>query len=156
MKIKSYKRRSIRRDEPVEIYRNLHRRGVVYSVRQRGRVVAHATELVLSDVAFVVNTAGHRRAKIEKTRNVHAWARGWITDVVPRSIASWPRIRYDLPTGAFYQAGEGASDDREVTRAALVRFANSVRAVPFGEMQRRRVSSDRKHRAYMIASGWVD
>lgn len=128
MKIKSYKRRRVNRDEPVEVYRNLHRRGVVWSVRQRGRVVAHATEIMLSDAAFVVNAAGHRRAKIEQTRNVHAWIRGWITDMdAGVSRPSWPKIRYDLPTGSFYQITPAAHDGREVKRAALVRLASDVR-----------------------------
>lgn len=60
----------------VDVYFNLHKK--CWSVRDRKtrRVVAHATELVLSDVTFRVSAAGNARVRVEGRKNVHAFARG--------------------------------------------------------------------------------
>lgn len=67
----------------VECYYNLHK--LVFSVRalegpDKGRVIAHATRVLLKDVSFVVQKAG--REKVLKTgqKNVHAFVRGtWVS-----------------------------------------------------------------------------
>tara|TARA_Y100000310_G_C20439322_1_gene695287 strand:+ start:367 stop:774 length:408 start_codon:yes stop_codon:yes gene_type:complete len=63
----------------VDIYRNLHKN--CWSVRSReshnyGRVVAHASSLILDDAKFVVSQAGRNRVLKEKKKNVHAVVRG--------------------------------------------------------------------------------
>ena len=59
----------------VFIYFNLHKR--CYSVKalsgpQKGRVVAHASSVVLLDASFKVSEAGRQRVLREKRKNVHA------------------------------------------------------------------------------------
>lgn len=76
--MKPYRRRKIDLKEPVEVYRNLNRGG--YTIRQGGKVRAHADELVLLDVEFVVSGAGHARCLRTGVRNVHAWAKGYLTE----------------------------------------------------------------------------
>ena len=63
-------------DDPVEVYRNVNKKGVVYSIRQFGYVVAHATELVLVNAEFIVKESGRKRVKKTGRKNVHAWVRG--------------------------------------------------------------------------------
>ena len=61
----------------VEVYWNLHKK--LYSVRHKGRVVAHLPFVTLKDVRWVVQPAGRRRVLRERKKNVHAFARGtWL------------------------------------------------------------------------------
>jgi hypothetical protein len=64
---------------PVDIYWNLHKH--LYSVRARagahkGRVIAHMTEVALTNVKFHVDQKGRERVINEKRKNVHAYLRG--------------------------------------------------------------------------------
>ena len=61
----------------VEVYWNLHKK--LYSVRHKGKVIAHVPFLTMKDVKWVVQPAGRRRVLREKKKNVHAFARGtWL------------------------------------------------------------------------------
>lgn len=77
-KIQPFKERLINLDKPVEVYRNLNRKGRVYSIRQNGLVVGHAQRLMLRDVTFHVSKSGVDRVRQNKRKNVHAWASGLI------------------------------------------------------------------------------
>ena len=75
-----------------EIYRNLHKK--CFSIRQNGRVVNHLHDdesLLVKDVKFAVQPAGHAKVLREKKKNVHAFVRG---DRVV-SIPSWARVSFD-------------------------------------------------------------
>lgn len=62
----------------------------------KGRVVANLVDVTLADVTLVVSEAGHRRAKAEGARNVHAWARGTITVVNSTpDLAALTRVSYN-------------------------------------------------------------
>lgn len=58
----------------VELYRNL--RTGTWSMRERGLVVGHPTEVYLSDVTFVVRPAGREKVRREGRKNVHAFVKG--------------------------------------------------------------------------------
>ncbi len=61
----------------VEVYWNLHKK--LYSVRRKGKVVAHVPFITLKDVQWVVQPAGNARVRREGKKNVHAFARGtWL------------------------------------------------------------------------------
>lgn len=81
--ITPYQYREIEPEYPIEVYRNVTRgkgknKGskVVYSIRQHGYVVAHATEITLVNAEFVVGQAGRKRVKKTGVKNVHAYVRG--------------------------------------------------------------------------------
>jgi hypothetical protein len=62
-----------------EIYRNLHKK--CFSVRQNGRVVGHLMDdptehVLLENVRFAVQPAGHAKVLREQKKNVHAFVRG--------------------------------------------------------------------------------
>ena len=57
-----------------DVYWNLHKGG--YSVRERGRVIAHVDHIVLRDARFVVQRGGLR----ERVKRVHAMVRGEIVE----------------------------------------------------------------------------
>ena len=78
--MEKYKGREIDYTKPVRVYRNLNKKGQVYSIQQNGVVVAHTREFVLKDVKFIVNKAGKKRAIETKTRNVHAFIEGYLCD----------------------------------------------------------------------------
>ena len=82
--------------QKIEVYRNLNKEGVTYSIRQGGRVVAHATELSLRDVEFHVQPAGQKRVRKTKRKNVHAWVTGFLTDYAKARVGKkMTRIVYD-------------------------------------------------------------
>lgn len=62
--------------KPVEVYRNVNKKGVVYSIRQDGCVVAHADEVILLNAEFIVQKVGSKKVKKTGKKNVHAWVRG--------------------------------------------------------------------------------
>jgi len=78
----------------VFVYRNLHRKGVWYSLRAlegpfKGRVVGHAEGIDLYDVEFVVSEAGRQRVLKTRRKNVHAGITGniWsINNFQPRLV----------------------------------------------------------------------
>jgi hypothetical protein len=101
--LKPYRRRRLDASLPVEAYRNLRRGG--YSLRQRGRVVAHADAVMLLDATFVVQKSGWKRSLRERRRNVHAWVKG---KVVPSAMGrtaedakDFARVAYDRNCGRF-------------------------------------------------------
>ena len=64
----------------VEVYWNLHKNK--YSVRHKGKVIAHETRLYIQDAKFVVQPAGRERVRKEKRKNVHAFIRGtWVKSI---------------------------------------------------------------------------
>ena len=85
----------------VDVYRNLH--NGMYSIKSRdkanrGLVIAHAKQVWLDDVEFVVSDAGRARVLREKKKYVHAFVRGTLS-----SFRGYDRI---CPT-EFFKAGIG-------------------------------------------------
>jgi hypothetical protein len=58
----------------VEVYWNLHKR--LFSIRQKGKVIAHMGTVGLTDVTFRVQPAGRERVRREGKKNVHAYVKG--------------------------------------------------------------------------------
>jgi len=65
----------------VEIYFNLHKK--VFSMRHKGKVIAHVCGAMLKDVTYVVQPAGRARVLREGKKNVHAFARGELVEKLP-------------------------------------------------------------------------
>jgi len=66
----------------VQVYRNLHLDGVVWSIRiPNGKVLTHAKGVLLRDATFVVQPAGREKVRRERKKTVHAFVKGeMITD----------------------------------------------------------------------------
>lgn len=75
----------------VDVYWNLHKS--MWSVRHKGKVIQHRSDVHIKDAQFVVQPAG--RAKVTKTRrkNVHAFVRGQLS--VPFITQGFERVRYN-------------------------------------------------------------
>jgi len=72
----------------VKLYRNLHKKGVVYSVQHKGKVIGYTEDMVLKDVKFVVRKSGQDKVRASKRKNVHAFITGtMMTDKVFLTIA---------------------------------------------------------------------
>ena len=65
-------------DNPVRVYRNLHKK--VISVKQDGLVRCHADNVVLQNCKFIVSKAGQKRVRAEKRKNVHSYIKGTVVD----------------------------------------------------------------------------
>ena len=59
----------------VDVYRNLNKRGVVYSVRENGFVIGYCTHIILSNVTFRHPTP----ADLKKIRNGNRYVCAWMT-----------------------------------------------------------------------------
>lgn len=78
--VKSFKDRTIETTHPIFIYRNLHRKDIyLYSIKQFGKVVAHATRLCLSNCQFYVNEKTRQRILRTKQKEVCAVIEGSYT-----------------------------------------------------------------------------
>lgn len=97
--ITSFKNRVLDKSKPVEIYRNLNKRGKWYSIRQGGLVVGHVKHFVLRDCKCVVRRSGWLRWYESGVRNVHAWVRGYYDDSDPKILES--HFMYDIEYGHF-------------------------------------------------------
>ena len=75
------------KDRSVEVYRNLHRN--CYSIKQDGLVKAHADELTLNHCTFHVNANGRERVRETKRKEVHAWIKGFLSDIMPVDPPKW-------------------------------------------------------------------
>lgn len=81
----------------VSLYRNLHKKGYVYSVRseETKRIVDYVESILLQDVKFVVSKKGRERVLKEKRKNVHAFIKGNIIQKNISNIDEWIKIMYD-------------------------------------------------------------
>ena len=75
-----FKNRQLNPKFPVQVYRNLHKRGTIYSVRQFGKVIGHAKSLGLTNCQFIVRESGRQRVIKSGRKNVHAWVKGFIAN----------------------------------------------------------------------------
>ena len=61
----------------VDVYWNLKKN--CFSVRHRGKVIAHTQFVELKDITWVVQPGGRARVLRDRRKNVHAFARGtWL------------------------------------------------------------------------------
>ena len=82
----------------VDVYWNLHKK--CYSVRHKGKVIAHLNNVLLRDVEWIVQPAGRERVLREKRKNVHAFARGYY--VQDFSMGSGCYTTYNPYKGPFF------------------------------------------------------
>ena len=78
----------------LEVFYNLHKK--IWSVRYRGKVLEHTTNIELEDVSLDVQPAGNARVRREKRKNVHAFVRG--KRVEPWKVSydkNWKEVTYN-------------------------------------------------------------
>lgn len=74
-----YKDRVLNKDQPIRVYRNLTKKGVWYSLVQKGKTVAHSSAICLRDCTFHVNEKGRQRVIKNKRKEFHAYILGMYT-----------------------------------------------------------------------------
>jgi hypothetical protein len=94
--VKSYKGRQIELGKDILVYKNLHKK--CYSIKQHGKVVAHADRLCLMDVTFKVSEKLRQKVLATKQKNVHAFVCGLYTTSGMGTTAK----RNDLPVEVYY------------------------------------------------------
>ncbi len=58
------------------VFRNLHHKGVVWSVQSEGKTISHNEHILVKDARFVVQPAGREKVRATKKKTVHAGIRG--------------------------------------------------------------------------------
>lgn len=76
-----FKDRIIDFKQHVLVYRNLTRSGYIWSIKQNNMVVAHATQIHLKECECLINHKAQKRIRQTKKREVHAYVKGYISDV---------------------------------------------------------------------------
>lgn len=76
-------------------YRNLNRKGVVWSVKDKktGLVIDRSHVVYLKDAELKVSQAGRKRVLLQQKKNVHAGAQGIRIKRVPK--VGWVRVEYN-------------------------------------------------------------
>lgn len=119
----------------VDVYYNLKKGSKekpCYSVKSRekedyGRVVLHASELLIKNCEFVIQPSGLERAQKNETRNVHAFVRGKLVfyqrfEFEPM-LEDWKQdgvsFTYDIKKGSFV-----TEEEKELEKASAVFLSN--------------------------------
>jgi hypothetical protein len=97
-----------------------------------GRVISHEQAVHLSDVEFVVQQSGQKRARETGTRNIHAFVRGeWDES---EKIVSGEQIRYNpftcegfehVPSGNVVKSAEKCMVSTRMISASGISFEES-------------------------------
>lgn len=93
----------------VKCYRNLNRKGVVWSVLniKTGLVIDRSPTVYLSSCTFKVSQKGNKRVRQNKRKNVHAFVKGKRIKGVPK--AKWKRVSYNPYTMKAFTDQNGNS-----------------------------------------------
>ncbi len=88
-------------------YRNLNRKGVVYSIKsiKTGLVLDRISFLVLENAQFKVSQSGRQRVILNKKKNVHAGAVGFPMDYCEEWVTSknkWRKVSYNPYKNSFF------------------------------------------------------
>lgn len=85
----------------VDIHYHLRRRD--YAITSGSRVIAYADQISLTQVEFRVQPAGRARAIRERRRQVHAYAKGAVSDInADHDVSALQRITYNPFRHAFF------------------------------------------------------
>ena len=109
----------------VFVYFNLHKK--LWSVKalegaNKGRVIAHCTELALEDCTFKVSEVGRQRVLREKRKNVHAGVVGQLSLKKEWSKAAGVEVVYNPYKGPdFYEK----KSQKPIAEASRVVFKNN-------------------------------
>ena len=90
-------------DTYVQVYRNLNR--ACWSIRLRGKVIGHVGTVTLQDVTLIIQKSGQTRVRVSGQKNVHAYARGKLSQANTATTAI--RARYDPKTRDTFQLKDG-------------------------------------------------
>lgn len=96
-----------RRDMRVQVFRNLHQEGVVWSVQvevEPGRwlTLAHHENVLVKDAKFVVQPAGHRKVIETQAKDIHAFVRGTLVVDPVEARRLLARFSRGKPTQVYY------------------------------------------------------
>lgn len=110
--IRPYRGRQLDESRPVFLYRNLTRRGKVYSLRQGGVVVAHAERVCLKDCTLHVSEKGRERVLRTGKKCVHAGIRGTVVGsgmgTTAKDASKLVPITYDPQKAPHFMRGNSA------------------------------------------------
>lgn len=78
----------------VDVYRNLNRKGVVYSIRHRGKVIDWRSTVLIGNVKAKHPNLKQLQAVRSSSRQVCAWVSGELLETLP-TRDGWKKLRFD-------------------------------------------------------------
>ena len=122
--VKPYKQRVLNPFKPVCVYRNLNcpqGQNKKYSIKQNGLVIGHTNELILWNVEFKVSKSGRARVIKEERKNVHAYAKGMISQTThEEDIIFDKKIIYNP-----YLSENFLCEGEVINKASFLKFTDS-------------------------------
>lgn len=121
----------------VKLYRNLHKKGVVYSLSgrdgNRDRVLGYADDILLQNVEFRVQEAGRLKVLATGKKTVHAFVVGDVVSVDKGEIAR---------TVENLAASEGPWEQVRYNPKTLITFVRAADLAPIFEARHARASGN--------------
>lgn len=121
--IRLFKDREIDYTQRVYVYRRLFRNSkkVVYSIKQKGRVVAHGYDFKLRSVVSNISKIGQMRAKSTKVRNVHAYLHGFLEVDGEINVEGKERLHYNpFQDNCFWYDNDGKKQEIHYSTETIV------------------------------------
>ena len=112
--ITTFKNRKIDYTQRVFVYRKLFKNSnkVVYSIKQKGVVVAHGFDFKLFGVVSNISKLGQIRARDKKVRNVHAYLHGFLVVDGEINLEGKKRLHYNpFQDDCFWYDNEGKKQE---------------------------------------------
>lgn len=110
------------------VFRNLHQKGVVWSVRVDGKTVLHTPHVLIKNARFVVQKGGQARVRATRQKEIHAGVRGEVV-VDPFEIAKVMKLMGAAAPQAFYNPYKNDTfvnfSNEEMTEADWVLLTSS-------------------------------
>lgn len=85
----------------IRVYRNLHIKGVCYSLQARGRVIGHQDNILVKNAKFIVQKGGQQKVRQTKNKLVHAFVDGTIITDPNEMVKAVSQIKKTKDT-AYY------------------------------------------------------
>ena len=98
--------------ETVNVYFNLNTR--LWSIKHKGKIVAHVKHLTLKPLKFHVSESGRQRVIARQCKEVHAWIKGTIIDFDLKSTEGKTQVSYNpYLKGTFYKYNDSFDNHKE-------------------------------------------
>jgi len=110
------------------VFRNLHHKGVVWSVRHKGLTIMHTPEIILKNCTFTVWKGGQAQVRKTGQKTVHAFVKGEMV-VDPSEIYKVYKKLKTSKNAAYYNPFKVdtfvSSDNQELSSAEYVLLSNN-------------------------------
>lgn len=133
-----FKNRTIDFNKTVKIYRNLHKKGKVYSIVQNKLVCGYTDNITLTFCNFKINQSGKNRAIQSGIRNVHAYIEGFISDVSNSELTDL--YQCEVKYNPFQSEGFITEDKNIIFQFNWSEVMKIINGIPYAFLKKRKLA----------------